>query len=409
VRTFKLRISLIGLILIIILNGQAISDNALKPVVRERVLAQLETAQKRVDKKQYKQSYEILNSLSKTKLSAYESSQVFQLLAFQFYQQNKPREAVRYYENLLTLKQLPAFTIKQTRYNLGQLYFSVEEHKLARDVLKKWFKGNNSADAEAYELYGQINYLLKDYPAAIKAINTAFSKREKSKKLPKQNWLQLLQAMHYESDNLQATRKVLHNLILHYPKKIFWLQLASLYGELKDSKQQLAIMDTAYLQGYLDQESEIKTLAYLYLEFKSPYKVAKIIEKGLNGSIIKVTEKNLVLLANAWRLAKEISEASTVLQHAAKLSKSGNLDAEVAQLYLFDNQFEKSISSSNNALTKGQLKNASLVYLIQGISYYKMSQFKNALVSLGKIKPNKPEAKSANQWKFHIQRLSNLR
>ncbi|MFT5502557.1 MAG: tetratricopeptide (TPR) repeat protein [Gammaproteobacteria bacterium] len=407
--TLKLLVYLTSISLVLIFNGQAIADNALKPVVRERILTQLETAQKQIDKKRFKQSFELLNKLSRTKLSAYESSQVYQMLAFQFYQQNKPRDAIRYYEKILKLKQLPGFTIKQTRYNLGQLYFSVEEHKLARNVLKKWFEENVSAGMEAYELYGQINYLLEDYPAAIKAINTAISKREKSKKLPKQNLLQLLQAMYYELGNLQATREVLQHLIQHYPKKIYWLQLASLYAELKDPKQQLAILDTAYLQGHLNKESELKTLAYLYLEFGTPYKAAKVLEKGLGDRFIASSEKNLVLFANTWRQAKETRKTIAVLQRAAKLSKNGNLDAEVAQLYLFDNQYENSISAGKKALSKLKLKSPASVYLMQGISYYKLNQFENALASLAKIKSGQSEAKSASQWKNHIQRVSNLK
>ena len=397
--------SLILAFLVLMTVGQVFAANTLKPVVRERVLLQLEKAQELIDQRQFQKSFSLLNELTESTLSSYESSQVFQMLAFQFYQQDKPIESIRYYEKTLELPELPALTINQTLYNLAQLYFSIEKYEAARDGLVKWFEGNENAGIEAYELLGQLNYLLKQYPAAITAINTAIKLREKQKKLPKQNWLQLLQVMHYESGNLQSTIRILEKLVRYYPKKNYWLQLASLYGETGNSKRQLVIFDTAYLQGYLDKESELKTLAYLLIESGAPFKAATLLAKAIDNGEVPATEKNLVLLANAWRAAKETDKTISVLQRASELSKTGQLDFEIAQLQLLNNRYTEAVSYSKRALNKQSTINPAVIYLTMGIAHYKLNQLTQALDILAKINTDQPEAKSAAQWKRFIQAL----
>jgi len=384
------------------------ADNALKPVVRAHVLSQLETAQQQIDDKQYKLSTELLTDLSATNLSQYESSQVLQLLAFQSYQQKNPRQAVRYYQEILKLHELPVFTVKQTQFNLAQLYFSLEEYQLANKLLTEWFFGNSTAGVAAYELFGQINFYIKDYSVAISAIKSAIKLRDEQGKPVKQNWLQLLQVMYYESRNYEATRRVLEKLIQLYPKKQYWLQLAGLHGELNDAGQQLAVLDAAYIQGYLNRGSELKTLTYMYLDSKSPYKAAKVLEKGLKESVVPTTEKNLMLLANAWRQAKEIDHAITVLEQADKLTKDGNLQAEIAQLYLLKEAFQGVIRSGRKALAKGSLKNPGPVHIALGISLYKLNQSAAALEAFESVKPDWPEAKTAFQWKKFIRTVAGL-
>ncbi len=78
-------------------------------------------------------------------------------------------------------------------------------------------------------------------------------------------------------------------MIKHYPKKDYWVQLSAMYGELKDQQQQLAAMETAYVQDMLTEEKELVNLAYLFLANEVPYKAAKVLDQGIDEGVMLST------------------------------------------------------------------------------------------------------------------------
>lgn len=381
------------------------ASSSSSPVVREHVLVQLQSAQKLIDLKDYEQSFLLLSELNKGDLSQYEHSQVYLLLAFQFFQLNKTQGAIAQYEKILHLRKIPELTRKQTQYNLAQLYFSIESYAAANKTLQAWFENQSAAGVDAYELYGQINYSIENYPVAIEAIDTAIKIQRSNHKSPKRNWLQLLQVMHYAMGNFTLTLEAVETLIKLYPRKTYWLQLAGIHAELGHSKQQLAVMDAAYLQGYLENESELKTLAYLYLEQRVPYKAAKVLDWGLRSNIIKATEKNQILLASAWHLAREIDRAILTTEQAAVKSNAGNLYAELGQLFLSARQYDKAISACQSAINIGQLQKPGQTYNTLGIALFKQNYFSQATAAFKKAKGYPKAIKVALLWEKHIKQM----
>ncbi len=395
--------SVVYLILLLSLIFPIISTAKTAPVVRERILTQLQKSQKMIEAGEYGQSYELLNKLSEADLSNYEYSQVYKLLAYQFYQANEYSKAIPYYEKILKLEDLPQFTVDESLYSLCQLYFSLEDYVSAEKMLSQWFEHNPDPGVQAYELQGQIYYQLKQPAQAIKSLTKAIAINQQNNKPPRQNWLQMLQGLYYETGDKHSTIKMVEQLIRYYPKKVYWLQLAGLYGEQEQTDRQLYVMDAAYTKGLLNKESELKNLAYLYIDQQVPYQAAKILQKGLDSKQITSSEKNLQLLANAWRMAKEIKHSIETLELAAKQATHGNLYAELAQLYLFDEQYALAEAAAKQAIEKGGLKQIGQVYNTLGISLFKQQKYVPAKQAFTQAKQDPNVIKTALQWVKYVE------
>jgi tetratricopeptide (TPR) repeat protein len=391
------------LILMMCLTFPLIATAKTAPVVRERILTQLQKSQKMIEAGEYSKSFELLNELSEAELTNHEHSQVYKLLAYQFFQSNEYSKAIPYYQKILQLEDLPQFTVDESLYSLSQLYFSVEDYVSAEKILSQWFEHNPDAGVQAYELQGQIYYQLKQKAQAIKSLTKAIELNQQNNKPPRQNWLQMLQGLYYESGDISSTIKTVEQLIHYYPKKVYWLQLAGLYGEQEQIDRQLYVMDAAYTEGLLNRESELKNLAYLYLDQQVPYQAAKILQKGLDEKLITPTEKNLQLLADAWRMAKEIKPSIEALELAAKKATHGNLYAQLAQLYLQDEQYKQAESAAKQAIEKGSLKQIGQLYNTLGIALFKQQRYASAKQAFTKAKQDPEAKKTALQWVKYVE------
>ena len=76
----------------------------------------------------------------------------------------------------------------------------------------------------------------------------------------------------------------------------------------------LVATEMVYLNGQLSKESQVLSMAYMYLGAEVPYRAAVIIEKGMKDGIIKRSAKNLEILGTAWYQAKDLNNAVKALE-----------------------------------------------------------------------------------------------
>ena len=116
--------------------------------------------------------------------------------------------------------------------------------------------------------------------------------------------------------------------------------------------------------------------------------------------VIKDTEKNLKLLADAWRMAQEIDRAIPVLEKAAKMSKTGEAYVLLGNLYLSEDKLEQAADAILKGLEKGKIKKLSPVYLTLGQVYFELQKFDDAKKNFGIAARDKDEKiqKQATNW-----------
>ncbi|MFA7555966.1 MAG: hypothetical protein WCY88_17110 [Spongiibacteraceae bacterium] len=373
--------------------------------MNNKVYEQLQAAQEAVEAKDVAGALEILNDLKngRRKLNDAEMANVLNMDAFIYYGKEDYPNAIKAYASIIKLPEAPEGTVIQARYSLAQLYFVTEDYKKGVESLLDWFKVTDAPTASAYMLLSQGQYQLKDYDQALKNVEIAINMYKEKGKVPKENWYGLQRFLYYEKENYRKVVEILNELLTHYPKKQYWLQLSGMYSELKDERQQLNAMETAYVQGMLDQEKELINMASLFLLNEVPYKAGKVLDKGIKEKVIEPTSKNLELLGNSWRAAQEIKKAIPEMAKAASKSDSGDLWARLCNVYLDNDEFKQAVESCDKALQKGGVKRPDTAYLVKGMAHYNLKQYKSAQSAFEKAAKDKRSKEYADQWMKYMK------
>jgi tetratricopeptide (TPR) repeat protein len=285
-----------------------------------------------------------------------------------------------------------------TKYTIAQLYFVQEQWKKGIDALLEWFALTENPNENAYVLLAQGYYQLKDYNKSLKNVETAIDMYKGKGKIPKEQWYNLARFLYFEKNDVNNTVAVLEELLTHYPKKQYWVQLSHMYGEQKKDTEQLAAMETAYVQGMLDKGSEQVTMAYLYLNGDVPYKAASVLDKGIKDGSVEKNSKNYEILGNAWRQAQEIDKAIPAMEEAAERSDSGELYARLGNIYLDGDQNQKAITAINKGLSRGGVKRPDNARLVLGMAYFNTKQYAKARDAFQAAGRDKRSAQYASQW-----------
>jgi len=302
-------------------------------------------------------------------------------------------------EKCLALDALPDAAALATEFNLGQLMMSERRYEDAVRVLEGWIGKVENPSANAYYLiamgYVQLKNSQSALPYAIKAVEVS--------KEPSEPELRLLLALRFELKQYEEAAKVLEDVISHFPKKIYFLQLSAAYAELGLDKRSLSTLELAHLQGLLDRESELLNLAQAYLYHELPYQAARVLAKGFEDGIITDKTENWKLLGDSWLYAREYKKALVPLQRAAALSGDGNLFVRFAQVHLESDEPRAALEALRKALNKGGLDNPGNAYLLLGITLAGSRDFGAARDAFAKASGYEKSREAAQKWMQHVE------
>jgi tetratricopeptide (TPR) repeat protein len=372
------------------------------PALRNAIYEKLSEAQVAAEAKDLNTAKRILdemiaNSGSKA-LNSYELANVYNLYAFIQYSKEDYAGALRSYEKVVSQPDIPLAMEINTRFTIAQLYFVQEQWQKGIDALLKWFSMTDKPNANAYILLAQGYYQVKDYDKALVNVDKAINMSKAADKVPKEQWYNLARFLYFEKNDTKNTVATLEELLKYYPKKEYWVQISHMYGEQNKTTQQLAAMETAYVQSMLDKDNEQVTMAYLYLNADVPYKAAKVMDKGLSNKSIEGKSKNWELTGNAWRQAQELDKAIPAMEAAAAKSDKGELYARLGNIYLDNDEFNKAITAINKGLSRGGVKRPDTARLVLGMAYFNTKQYKQAREAFIAAGKDERSAAYAKQW-----------
>jgi len=376
------------------------------PALRNKVYERLAEAQTLAEAKEYAAAAEILDDMisedGKRALNSYELANVYNLHAFLSYSKEDYSGSLRYYEKVISQPDIPLAMEINTRFTIAQLYFVQEKWQRGIDALLVWFDLSEQPNADAYVLLAQGYYQVKKYDLALKNVETAISMRETAGKLPKEQWYNLARFLYYDKDDFDSALDVLNTLLIYYPKKQYWVQASHLYGEKKDDKRQLALMEAAYEQGFFDRSSEVVSMAYLYLSAEVPYYAGSVMQRGFKDELVDDKSKNYELAGSAWAQAREVSKSIPMMEKAAAKSDEGELYVRLGNVYLDGDQFSKAADSVQKGLKKGGVKRPDQARLVLGMSYFNMGEYAKARSAFRAAGKDERSAKYSRQWLKYI-------
>jgi tetratricopeptide (TPR) repeat protein len=369
----------------------------------ESAYRQLERIHELIAKDRNAEAMERLGAMMERSGNDYEKAIVYQTAAFVHVSQNNYKAAIKAFETAVQLDALPQQPYEQMMFNLAQLYFQDNQTEKAATLLERYFaEATIAPPADAHILLASVYADRKRYRDALPQVDQAIAKARE----PKESWLQLKLALHYELKQFPQCAEVLVQLVQLAPQKEdYWKQLSSVFFEIKRDRESLAVLALAERQGYLDTEGEIRNLANVYLLLEIPYKAAAILQQGLDRKVLKADEKTLSLLGDAWTMAREYDKAEPVLKQAASVADKGDIYFRLGQIYIEDERWKPALEMLEKAQAKGGLKKPGEAALLEGVAAFNAGNRARAVDALLRAMNHDDSRNNAAQWLSHVRSL----
>jgi tetratricopeptide (TPR) repeat protein len=324
---------------------------------------------------QYAAASTKINTLKLDQLSPYERGKVEQIMFNIAYSQDRYEEARGHLQKAIDSGGLNAVEIDQARYQSAQLYMQEEKWKEGAAALEEWFKTAATPNSAAYYLLAVAYYQQDDFNRALAPAKKAVELMDK----PNENWLQMLSALHLQREEFRDAIPILQQLVSVAPeKKTYWMQLSSIYGQMEDYSNALAIMQLANSAGLVTEDSEVRRLADLLLFNDVPYRGAQVLESAIEKKIVNLDDKLYEKLANCWIAAGEFDKSLAPLQRAAEMSSTGDMFIRLGEVQVQREDWPAAIAAIQRGVDKGQLKEPGNAQLMLGIAHYSQKDYNAA-------------------------------
>jgi len=367
--------------------------------VSKEVYDRIIKAQDMVDAKDYKGALKSLNNLyNPDKLTEYEQANVLNYIGFVYYNMDDIANAIRTYERMVSIASLEDQMKKQTMYTLAQLYTMEEQYNKALSTLDRWFLLETNPAPEPFILKAQNLYQVQRYSAMIEPIKNAMRVAEQRGKPVKEDWYVLLNFAYFTLEDYVQVRDIQKILLVNWPKKRYWFSLAGAFTELGEDENLINAYAAANDQRMLEKESELVTMAQLFMQREVPYKAGQLLEKEMAAGRVSKNAKNYRLLSQAWQLSMENEKAIPALTEAARLSDEGELDIRLGNAFLNTGKYSDCVTSVRNGIRKGGLKSPDNAQISLGMCLYNLRQYQASIEAFRSAAKTSRSRRVSNQW-----------
>ena len=346
------------------------------PNVEPTTWKRLQQAEELVKVEQYAEAVEILTGMlpregRRSRYNPAELGQIHNMLGFIYWELEQPAKTIDHYRKVL--EQVPSIaeaTEALTLHQLAKLYFmqaqeqSEDSEELARrwynqslDTMGEWLEKGRDTGPDPYFFIAQIYYQLKDFVCGIESLETTIAIAREEGMKPKEPWWRMLQFMYFDQQNWPKVIEILEILVREYPKREYWVTLASAYGEVGDEQKQLLVFEAAHVGGYLDKETDLKSYGALLLQAEVPNRASKYLRQAFDAGLIERTPKNLQLGGQAEQVAQNVDDAIEYFEESAAIEEDGKTFDLLTSLYLDKDRFAECRTAARQALDAGGLSN----------------------------------------------------
>lgn len=353
----------------------------------------------------------------------------YQIHAQLFLAKENNIEALKYFNKALELDAMKAVQAVSLATNVAQLYLADGQIDEAINVLQGRIEAAEiekpeSTMAMAFISLGSAYQLKQDFKNAIIWLKQGIARTDK----PRENWLQMLMAAHYQLKQYSNAIVVLDQLIaINETKEEYWLQQASLYQMLNQPQDALKVLQLANVRNVLVKDDGLIILVQLLISEGVPERAGRILLALLEQKKIEITEDNWKLLASAWLQSRERKQAIDAFIRAAEFSlvlhkqnsdkqatdyrkSAADLFYRSGQLQFDESDFSGAIKSFAKARDLGLSgKKVGLSLLMQGNAYFELEDYINAKVFFSKALKEPKSTNAAKAWLEYMQQLGLLK
>lgn len=321
----------------------------------------------------YDEALRILQDLAaNNRNNAYDHAITQQYIAHTAILGDRPELARPALETALAQPDLPVELIVELKLFYGQIVLGDEEFELARSLLEEWHAAIAKTDkiAQPAQLFSlaYANYMTRNLPRAEVLLADALAHA----RTVNNTWYRVYYQVLLEQKKYDRAETVIYGLVTRDPNnEAYWSMLINHYLQIEESREALAAMAIADLQGLLDKSIDQERLASMYGYVEIPEKAARILETAVNNESIEADAKTLRRLGDLWLLARDRVRALDYLRQAAAVAPDGKTYELVGSLLFEDEQWNEAHEAYAQALEQGGLEEPARVHLLAGMSAFR--------------------------------------
>lgn len=351
----------------------------------------VQKAHELAQEEQVKQAITMLSEIDTSR--EYDKAFVARMLGVFYWQDGKPKQAIKHLEKAVTSGLLQDEQGWITERMLADLYLNEQQFERALKhyyVLQKTVPITQKAD-DIWLRIAQSHYQLEQWSKVIPAANEYLKVSKESPLQP----LSLKLGAQLQLKKWKQAIPTLELLIALQPDKInWWRQLVGLQLRIGKDRDALDTLSLAKLNKLDLSQSDRRMLAQLYAKRGVPERAAIEISQldGADTDVQLLSEQ-----ATYWQLAKEWDKALGIWKLAAK--QDSKYHWNVAQLMVQQGYYQPALS----VLSKVKGRKAD-VALAKTRAFYKLDQLEKALIE-AKHANNVEPSSQAKSWIKYLTQL----
>ncbi len=313
--------------------------------------------------------------------------------------------AIGIFEETLTIVELRTDVRLRTLRSLGQLYAAEENWAKSIENYQAWreisevedvvvFKGLSYAYYQQ-ELYEEAKPYWLDYMNLSLVEGTELDRDDYA----------YLNGIYFVLEDFENALDLTKTMIVKFNDETDWLNLNAVYASLDMEDRRVQSLNLAYLNGVIDDEARYLNLGQSLAGMDIPLTGSKIIEEGLEESIIEVNEDNLQIASQMFLIASDYSNALPRALELAEISDSGDAWDSVGYIHYVMANYEESADAFRAAIDKSDLSNRSDTLIFLARALLELDDFDGARSAARQAADSGDEddRRSANQYLTFIQ------
>jgi hypothetical protein len=321
----------------------------------------------------YERRYERMNDFEKSTILNFYTN-------YYLTTENIP-EAIRIFNQVLTIEELREDTRLRALRSLGQLNMQQENWRDAIGNYEAWRELSVEEDVIVYRgiaySHYQLEELLEAEPFWILFMElTADTGTELSR-----SDYSFLVGLYFTLEDFPKALEVTNTMIMLFDDPNDWRNLSAIYSGLDDVERSLKTLNVAYLKGIFESESRFLNLSQSLAGSEAPYSGSKILEDGYAQGIVEESEENYTTLTQMYMIANLFEEALVPATQAAVLSESGDNYDTLGYINYVLADYQASADAFKAAIDKGSLSNAADTYLFLARALLELEEFDAAVAA----------------------------
>lgn len=348
-----------------------------------------------------KEAREILEGINLKRARPYGRARIHQTLGGMDVNNENYEGALGHLEAAVAEEALQPEDHLRSLFMVGQLQTMLERYDDAIITLEEWISRVETPSPSSYYTLA-VTYYQAERPED--ALAPAKQAVDLSIDTPKEAWYRLLLSLYLERGDYDPALEILDDIILAYPSKTYWTQLAAIYSQKDDMQRSLAAQQLANGEGFVDDDRGLTRLAQMNMVEGMPHRGAEIMKKGLEDGTIEPTKQAYQTYSDTLLQSREWKLAAEPLGKAAELSEDGVLFVRLAQVNLQTGDWGNAMGALDKAFDKGGLVDEGQAHILYGIAAFNDRKWNAAERAFTRAERYDGTADTAGKWKAYLTR-----